>query len=97
LHTTEEAIDTALAQAANLVETYITSRRAVHVSTVSGNNVHQSTLKAMMALSEAQKHMSEAHNYLSAIAEDMGIDIKAAGGVPKPDDGVTSDEPMINN
>jgi hypothetical protein len=84
LHVTEEAIDSALAQAANLVETYITSRRAAHVSTVSGNEVHQSTLKAMMALSEAQRHMSDAHNHLSAIGEHMGIDVKANGAIDKP-------------
>lgn len=86
LHATEEAIDTALSQAANLVETYITSRRAVHVSTITGNNVHQSTLKAMMALAEAQKHMSEAHAELSVIGGNIGLDISAVlPGFDKPD------------
>lgn len=73
LHTAEEAIDTALSESANLIETCINSRRAVHISTVAGTDVHQNTLKAMTALAEAQTYMSAAHASLATIKENMGI------------------------
>ncbi len=73
LHATEEAIDTALAEAANLIETYVTSRRAIRMSTIIGNDVHQNTLKAMMALSTAQQHMTAAHANLTLVQEQVGL------------------------
>ncbi len=74
LHATEEAIDTALSEAAHLIDTYITSRRAVRMSTVITGDVHEHTLKAMMALSSAQQHMTAAHNGLSEIQKTLRID-----------------------
>jgi hypothetical protein len=73
LHVTEEAIDTALAEAANLIETYVTSRRAIRMSTIIGNDVHQNTLKAMMALSTAQQHMTAAHANLPLVQAQVGL------------------------
>ena len=73
LHVTEEAIDTALAEAANLIETYVTSRRAIRMSTIIGNDTHQNTLKAMMALSTAQQHMTAAHASLSLVQDQVGL------------------------
>ena len=73
LHVTEEAIDTALAEAANLIETYVTSRRAIRMSTIIGNDAHQNTLKAMLALSEAQQHMTAAHASLSVVQAQIGL------------------------
>ena len=73
LHVTEEAIDTALAEAANLIETYVTSRRAIRMSTIIGNDVHQNTLKAMMALSTAQQHMTAAHANLTLVQEQVAL------------------------
>lgn len=73
LHTTEEAIDQALIEAANLVETCVSSRRAVHLSTTQGQKVHHSTLMAMKALADAQTHMSDAHEELNALKDSMGL------------------------
>jgi len=73
LHLTEEAIDTALTEAALLIENCVQSRRAVRIGTMSGTNVHENTLKAMMALSDAQKHMSLAHSELNQIKSNMGL------------------------
>ena len=91
LHATEEAIDTALAEAANLIETYVTSRRAIHMSTIVGNDVHQNTLKAMMALSTAQAHMTAAHANLTLVQEQVGIGhvaiLPAEDKPPKPQTG----------
>ncbi|MFT4076148.1 MAG: hypothetical protein QM647_11515 [Asticcacaulis sp.] len=73
LHVTEEAIDTALAEAANLIETYVTSRRAIRLSTTIGHDAHQHTLKAMMALSMAQQHMTAAHTKLTEVQAQIGL------------------------
>jgi len=73
LHVTEEAIDSALAEAANLIEAYVTSRRAIRMSTIIGNDVHQNTLKAMMALSTAQQHMTAAHANLTLVQAQVGL------------------------
>ncbi len=73
LHATEEAIDTALSEAAHLIETYVTSRRAIRMSTVISGDVHENTIKAMMALNAAQQHMTAAHNGLTRVQKQVGI------------------------
>jgi hypothetical protein len=73
LHAAEEAIDTALSEAAQLIEVYISSRRAIHMSTIIANDVHQNTLKAMMALSSAQQFMTTAHGGLSKVQQQVGL------------------------
>ncbi len=77
LHAAEEAIDTALAEAAQLIETYVTSRRAVGKSTVMGTDVHQNTLQAMMLLNTAQQHMASAHQGLVRVSSEVGLPITA--------------------
>jgi hypothetical protein len=69
----EEAIDTALGEAAHLMETYITSRRALELSPARSTEVNENTLKAMQALNEAQTYMAEAHRGLSRIRKHIGI------------------------
>ncbi len=73
LHTAEEAIDTALSEAAHLIETYVTSRRAIRMSTVISGDVHQSTLQAMLALNTAQRHMTDAHEGLKTVQSQVGL------------------------
>lgn len=73
LHTAEEAIDTALAEAANLLETYVTSRRALQMAAMTATDVHENTLKAMQALNEAQVYMTAAHKGLSRIEKRLAI------------------------
>ncbi|HVZ29299.1 MAG TPA: hypothetical protein VG839_02825 [Asticcacaulis sp.] len=73
LRATEEAIDTALTEAAHLIETYITSRRAIRMSTVIAGDVHQNTLQAMLALNLAQQHMTAAHQGLARVQREVGL------------------------
>jgi len=73
LHTTEEAIETALAEAAYLIETYVNSRRAIRLSTVAVNDIYQNTLEAMQALNTAQTHMTDAHNALVRLQARIGL------------------------
>lgn len=73
VHATEEAIDTAMSEAANLIETYVTSRRALQLSTSRATEVTENTLKAMQALNEAQQYMTAAHIGLSRIRKHIGV------------------------
>ncbi len=73
LRATEESIDTALTEAAHLIETYVTSRRAIRMSAVVGGEVHQNTLKAMLALNTAQQHMTAAHEGLKDVQGQVGL------------------------
>lgn len=73
LHVTEEAIDTALSEAAHLIEAYISSRRAVRQSAMIAGEAHHETLQAMLALNAAQSHMTAAHKALSRIQAEIGI------------------------
>lgn len=73
LHVTEEAIDSALSEAAHLIDAYVTARRAIRMSPVISGDVHENTLKAMMALSQAQQHLTAAHNGLSLIQNKIGL------------------------
>jgi hypothetical protein len=77
LHVTEEAIDTALSEAAHLIDAYVTSRRAIHLSATVGGSVYEDTLKAMAALSTAQRCMTAAHTELTRLSERMGLDATA--------------------
>ncbi|MBW8733488.1 MAG: hypothetical protein JF571_04110 [Asticcacaulis sp.] len=88
LHATEEAIDTALSEAAHLIEAYVTSRRAIHMSATLPGEVHENTLKAMLALNTAQQYMTAAHNELSRIQERVGIT-----SIVNPDDQKFPDNP----
>lgn len=89
LHATEEAIDTALSEAAHLIEAYVTSRRAIRMSTVISGDVHENTLKAMMALNTAQQYMTAAHNGLTRVRTQVRLDdsdIIPPYDKPPPDD-----------
>ncbi len=77
LKVTEEAIDTALSEAAHLIDAYVTSRRAIRMSTVVPGEIHENTLKAMLALNTAQQYMTAAHNLLDGLQDRMGLDIAA--------------------
>ncbi|MBW8882479.1 MAG: hypothetical protein JF615_13985, partial [Asticcacaulis sp.] len=89
LHATEEAIDTALSEAAHLIDTYISSRRAIRMSTIIAGDVHENTLKAMLALNAAQQHMTAAHKSLSKVQTQLRLEpnaITAPYDKPDPDD-----------
>jgi len=90
LHTTEEAIDTALSEAAHLIETYVTSRRAIRMSTVIANDVHANTLKAMKALNRAQQCMTAAHDGLIVVQGQVGL---GAVAVVPPEDKPDPNDP----
>ncbi|MFT3997893.1 MAG: hypothetical protein QM667_10845 [Asticcacaulis sp.] len=73
LHASEEAIDTALSETAQLIETYVTSRRAIRMAPSLGPDVHRHTLEAMLALRQAQEKMSDAHTALRRVQTEVGL------------------------
>jgi len=73
LHASEEAIDTALSETAQLIETYVTSRRAIRMTASLGPDVHRHTLDAMLSLRQAQERMSEAHSALRRVQDEVGL------------------------
>ena len=91
LHATEEAIDSALTEAAHLIETYVTSRRAIRMSAVLGGDVHHNTLKAMLALNTAQQHMTAAHEGLKMVQRQVGL---ATAEVVPPEDKPDPKDPI---
>jgi len=100
LHATEEAIETALAEAAHLIEAYVNSRRAIRLSTVAVNEVYHNTLKAMQALNAAQARMTSAHHALAGLQVRIGLDdtmVTPVDDKPLPgktgDNGVTPHAP----
>lgn len=95
LHATEEAIDTALNEAAHLIEIYISSRRAINMSTIIGTQTHAHTLEAMRALNTAQIHMGAAHESLVSIQTQVGLGAHAMGPSDKPERGGPEDKPLI--
>lgn len=90
IHTTEEAIDTALGEAAHLIETFITSRRTLRRAAMMGNEAHDATIKAMVALHAAQQHMTDAHKALSRVQSQLGLE---ASAIIPPYDKPPEDEP----
>ena len=86
IHAVEEAIETAMGEAANLIETYVTSRRALQLSASRSTDVHANTLKAMQALNDAQQSMTTAHIGLSRIRRDIGIPSAVMPVLDTPED-----------
>ena len=99
LRATEEAIDSALSEAAHLIDAYVTSRRALHLSPMIGGDVHENTLKAMTALNTAQRYMTAAHDSLGLIQTKLGIEAMVdpykdgqGSGTPPVGGGITNYE-----
>lgn len=87
IHATEEAIDTALSEAAHLMETYVTSRRALELSPSRSTEINENTLKAMQALNEAQAYMADAHRGLTRIRRQIGVPAAVMPWRDSPEDG----------
>ncbi|WP_157138899.1 hypothetical protein [Asticcacaulis biprosthecium] len=87
LHIAEEAIDSALTEAATLLENCITSRRTLRISTLVGTKVNDSTIKAMQALQDAQAHMADAHRELTRIQKQFRLEPAAHVPPYDPDKG----------
>ena len=94
IHATEEAIDTALSEAAHLMETYVTSRRALELSPSRSTEINENTLKAMQALNEAQAYMADAHRGLTRIRKQIGVPVAVMPWKDSPEKDGKNDTPI---
>jgi len=73
LFATEAAVDSALAEAAELMSEMLQARRDVHVSMVFADDVQVKMMEAMKALSEARTAMVGVHSELNEAKLRLGI------------------------
>lgn len=85
LYAAEDAIDVALARAADLNSTLVTARAESEVSALMGHEAFEVAASAFAALARARCDIVEAHKRLSETKIQMGMRSVAIGdSVPKP-------------
>ncbi|HWT14038.1 MAG TPA: hypothetical protein VN231_14890 [Allosphingosinicella sp.] len=85
LFAAEEAIDTALARAAELNSTLVTARTDAKLSALVGQDAFEVSAAAFAALARARCDIVETHKRLSEAKIQVGLRTIAVGdGVPKP-------------
>lgn len=86
LHSAEAAIDTALAETAQLAALLPVARSEAYVSAVTGQKAFDGAAASIGALAEARARIVDTHNALAAVARKMGLDTLAVGILDKPED-----------
>lgn len=86
LYALEGAIDTALAEAAQLAAALPRARADAYLSAVTGQRAFDGTASAVVALTSARAHTVQVHQTLAALARRMGLDDLAIGPLDKPED-----------
>lgn len=85
LHAAEDAIDAALARAAELNSTLVTARTDAKLSALVGHDAFEVAASAFAALARARCDIVETHKRLSEAKIQVGLRSVAIGdGVPKP-------------
>jgi len=85
LYAAEDAIDVALARAAELNSTLMMARAETEVSALMGHDAFEVAASAFASLARARCDIVEAHKRLSETKVQMGMRSVAIGdGVPKP-------------
>ena len=86
LYAAEDAIDLALARAAELNATLVTARADAKVSALMGQDAFEVAAAAFASLAKARGDIVEAHKRLSETKIQMGLRTVAIGdAVPKPE------------
>ena len=84
LFATENAIDTAIADASALLGQLVTARQELGVSTVFADGAFIQATAALSALSQARTAMVAAHAELNDAKLRVGVRTKMVGGSDKP-------------
>ncbi len=96
LYAAEDAIDVALAKAAELNSTLVTARAEAEVSTLMGHEAFEVAASAFAALARARADMVETHKRLTDTKIQMGLRTVAIGDLtPKAAADFVSDEPQL--
>lgn len=86
LNSTEQAVDAAIAHAATLIQSMITSRTALSLSPVSGAAAQAKAMETIAALSQAREAIVACHEELARDHRRLGWGTYAVGPLNKPDD-----------
>jgi hypothetical protein len=84
LFATENAVDAAMVETAELMADLLKARKDLGVSAVVGDRASAKLAEAMTALSEARSAMVDAHNELSNVKLRIGVRTKMIGVEDKP-------------
>jgi len=85
LNASEQAIDTAIAQATTLVQSMIGARTALSISPVAGAVAQSKAIEAIAALAGAREAMVACHAELQKDHRKLGYGTYAVGPLNKPD------------
>ena len=84
LFASENAVDAAMVETAELMADLLKARKDLGVSAVVGGRAASKLAEAMTALSEARSAMVEAHNELNDVKLRLGVRTKMIGVEDKP-------------
>jgi hypothetical protein len=84
LFAAEEAIDAALARAAELNAALVTARTEANLSALVGQDAFEMTASSFAALARARSDIVEAHKRLSEAKVQVGLRIMSVGELGKP-------------
>jgi hypothetical protein len=84
LFASENAVDAAMVETAELMADLLKARKDLGVSTVVGDRAAAKLAEAMTALSEARSAMVDAHNELNDVKLRIGVRTKMIGVEDKP-------------
>jgi hypothetical protein len=86
LRETEDAVDTALAQASDFLAMLPAARREAQVSASMGHDAIERVAAAISALTEARRELVAAHEVLADVQQQLGLGTTAFGPfIDKPD------------
>jgi hypothetical protein len=84
LFASENAVDTAMVETAELMADLLKARKDLGISAVVGDRAASKLAEAMTALSAARSAMVEAHNELNDVKLRIGVRTKMIGVEDKP-------------
>lgn len=84
LFASENAVDAAMVETAELMADLLKARKDLGISAVTGDRAASKLADAMAALSQARSAMVEAHNELSDVKLRIGVRTKMIGVEDKP-------------
>jgi hypothetical protein len=97
LFATEDAIDTAMVQASQLMEGLVSGRKALKLSAVAAEVAQTRIAESISELAEARRAIMAAHSALQNLQRKLGVDDADIGPGDKPDnqEGVTSESASL--
>ncbi|HEY3814198.1 MAG TPA: hypothetical protein VGL66_13315 [Caulobacteraceae bacterium] len=87
LFATEEAIDTSMVRASQLLESIVEGRKTLKMSAVAAEAAQSRIAESIGAMAEARRAIMAAHSSLQNLQRKMGVADEEAGPLEKPDDG----------